>query len=47
MSTTRTQSIVISSKWFNDAFTRGLQGKSIELTEENFVNMVRSTVQGL
>ena len=38
------ETIIIQSKWFNDAFVRGLHGKSIAPTEENFVNMVRRTV---
>lgn len=38
------ETIIIQSKWFNDAFVRGLRGKPIEPTEENLVNMVRRTV---
>ena len=38
------ETIIIQSKWFNDAFARGLNGKPVEPSEENFVNMVRRTV---
>ena len=44
METTSRYPVLIQSKWFNDAFARGLRGKLIEPTEENFVNMVRKTV---
>ena len=38
------ETIIIQSKWFNDAFARGLNGNPVEPSEENFVNMVRRTV---
>jgi hypothetical protein len=37
-------SVLIQTRWFRSAYDRGLHGKSIELTEENLVAMVRRTV---
>ena len=44
MSVTKSQPVIISSKWFRSVYERGLHSKHVEPTEENLVAMVRRTV---